>query len=622
MNSTRCFVVAVAVLGVMIPVHAQDVQPPSDLASLYSTIKAQEANFPLPNTTETVTVGTLDLTNVDSAKPRFRFAIPTYNDGSFHVVFVPIPPGEDVVNHQTAFALHVPNVGGQVTVANILHLNIRFAITVGGTIWRASGSSSVTLQLGSQVRTVPPTATEVVFEDVTSTSPSLAIAVNGALITNGQPQPLPIQGLLPVRIDWRTVGAGAVTIPVLPVAIIYAPVVDAQKKNQASSAQSTSVGNTTTIGFTTQNSTSVPIDSQFQTVSDVAKGMNALGGLLKLTGIPIATTIGGALSYVSSGLGTSSATQTNSTAVTSQHALAVTNTGLLSQTALSSQGGPGVGDIITYYYNARVLWYSENGRMTLAMLGFDGLAQPTVQQLKTALIDLQTQPTGTKHAQWKADSSAIESLLQLDPFVAGGAAAVLLPPRFVDVSHGAVEMGGGTMNYTATHTVTSTDLSTRVNTITKVENDNTGFLSFLGLGVTQTQGLQSQISQSNSSQDSTTKTVSQQYTLNGNGNEYYSCEVYFDAVFGSFAFRDVTSFQGASAISGIVTNGAGEGLPDVPVVVTAGSRTFLTHSDAHGTFKLRLPGVAAGHLELASEKATGQVEYLGMPLTNVKLERP
>jgi hypothetical protein len=622
MGFRRTFAFILTSVMAITRLEAQPVQPPTPLASLYDTIKAQEANFPLPDTSATVTIGTLDLTKIDNAKPVFRYAVPTYTDGSFHIVFVPIPPGEDVVNHQTAFAEHVPNVGAQVTVANILHLGIRIALQTGGSIWRNSPAASVTVQLGSQAKTVPPTATEVIFDDVTSTSPPLAISINGALLANGHPEPLPIPGLLPVKIDWRTVGAGAVTIPVLPVSIVYAPVVDAQKRNQASSAQSTTIGNTTTIGFTMQNSTAVPVDAQFQTVSDLVKVMNPLGSALKLTGNSVASTVGGALSFIASGLGSSSATQSSSASVTSQHSVAITNSGLVSQTALASQGGPGVGDIITYYFNARVLWYSENGKMSLAILGFDGSAQPTAQQLRNALAELSMQPAGTKHPVWKADAAGIESLLRLDPFVAGGSAAVLTPPRFVDVSHGAVEIGGGTQTFTATHTITSTDLATKVNTTTTVENDTAGFLSFLGLGVTQTQTLQSQVSQSNSSQDSTAKTVTQQYTLNGNGNEYYSCEVYFDVVFGAFAFRDVSAIRAQPALTGIVTNGAGQPLPDSPIAVTAGNRTFVGRSDADGKFTLRLPGLASGHLELRSDTGTAQAEFQGVPLTDLRIERP
>src|SRR5580693_9535482 len=119
-------------------------QPPSDLQTLFDSIKAQEANFPLPSTTATITAGTLDLTNIDNGKPVFSFAIPTYQDGSYYTIYRPISPEEqkDFPNHQTAIAIHIMNQGAQVSVANILHLNLRFEIKPGGAHWSAQAEAS------------------------------------------------------------------------------------------------------------------------------------------------------------------------------------------------------------------------------------------------------------------------------------------------------------------------------------------------------------------------------------------------------------------------------------------------------------------------------------------------
>jgi hypothetical protein len=606
---------------------AQPQQPPSDLANLFSTIQAQEASFPLPNTSATITIGTLDLTpigKIGHVKPTFTFSVPTYPDGSYYTIY------ESSVSDdfprvgrgiQPARAVHISNMGAQVSVANILHLSLRFAIKPAVGQWSTLASSSVTFQLGSQIKSVQATATEVIFEDVSEISPALSIIVNGYLTLNGQPEPYQIPGLLAVKIDWKTIGVGAITIPVLPVSIIYAPVVDAQKKNQASGAKSITTGNTTTVSFTTQNSRTVPVDSQFQKASDIAKDMAVLGGILKASKNATASAIGTGLTVISSALGSSSATQNTSTTVTSQHSLAISDSESLSQTALASQGGPGSGDLIAYYRNARILWYSQDGKMSLVLLGADGLAQPTAQQLKNVLEDLKTKPPGTKDPQWQVDAGAIESLLRLDPFVAGGPSAILLPPRFVDVSHMIIEVGGGQQSVSAMHTISTADVETAANSTTNVENDSAGFLSFLGIGVTQNQVLQSQISQSSSAQAANGQTFSQQYTLNGNGNEYYSCEVYFDVVFGTFAFRDMTAMNQQPALSGTLTDKDGKVIPSSTVIVTMGNRRFSTNSDSLGQFSLNLPGIKSGHLKLISDTAEAQVEYNGTPIRNVSLQR-
>jgi len=513
------------------------------------------------------------------------------------------------------------NEGAQVSVANILHLSLRFAISPVNPAWSALPTSSITFQLGSQIQTVKPSATEVIFNDITVTSSSLSIAINGGVLVNGQPRPLPVMGLLPVKVDTSIIGVGAMTLPVLPVSIVYAPVVDAQKKNSATIAQGSSSGNTTTVTFITTNSQTNPIPTSFQSVSDFAKDMTALSGVLKLFKDPIVNGIGNALGIAGSALGSSSATQTNSTMVTSQHSLAVTASASLAQTAYSSQGGPGVGDLITYYYNARVVWYSKNGVMSLAVLGQDGINQTTAQQLKTALEGLQGKPAGTQDPNVHCDAAAIQSLLDLDPFVAGGSSAVLAGPRFVDISQGAIEIGAGSQTYTASHSLTKTDMTGIARSTTDVENDSAGFLSFLGLGVPQTQTLQSQLTQTTAAQTSTGQTFTQTYTFYGDGNEYYSSEVYFDVVFGSFAFRDVTPPSSQSKVSGTVSDASGKPLKNAAVKAIIGKRTFVTSTDSTGHFSLRLPGAQPGPLRVASDSAEMELEFTGMPLKELNVNK-
>jgi len=256
--------------------------------------------------------------------------------------------------------------------------------------------------------------------------------------------------------------------------------------------------------------------------------------------------------------------------------------------------------------------------MSLAVLGFDGMVQPAVKQLKQALVSLQGQPPGAPDPSMHLDAEALTALLNLDPFVAGGPAALLLPPRFVDISHGALEIGGGVQTYNASHTITTTDVSSTVNTTTKVENDSAGLLGFLGIGVTDAQTLQSQVSQSSSAQSSVGETFSQEYILNGDRNGFYACEVYFDVTFGAFAFRDVSAINAEPAVSGVMQDQNGKPLSDVPIRVAAGNRTFLTKSDSAGQFKLFLPGIQSAHLNLSAQGEDAQIEYRAAPIKDLR----
>jgi len=109
---------------------------------------------------------------------------------------------------------------GSLTVANIVHLNFVFAIEG----WEKSAKGvTLTIGLGSQSQTVSRVISQVTFNNVAQTEPPLSVTLNGAVFANNAPISVAAPGVLPLKITWSRVGAGAITIPVLPVSIVYAP---------------------------------------------------------------------------------------------------------------------------------------------------------------------------------------------------------------------------------------------------------------------------------------------------------------------------------------------------------------------------------------------------------------
>jgi hypothetical protein len=611
-------------------VKAQPVPPPGPLAELYNSIKAQESNFPLPNTDQTITVGTLDLTMAraepftPAIRPKLKYAVPVYEDGTFYIQSAPIPLSEQADHRSTIWHQQVKNQGGLITIANIRHLNIKFFISNWSFV---PDGGSVSFQLGSSDTpvTVKKGTQEVIFNNVSLTNPAISIAVNGISFVNGHSKPYKVEGLLAIKIDWKLVGAGIITIPVLPINIVYAPVADSQKKNQAATATSLTSGNVSTFSFSNQNSTSLPIPSSFQTSVDMSKDMSVLGSALSKIPNPYTQAIGAALNTVSGMLGTSTASQTNSMGVTEQHSLAVSSTNSQSQIAMSSAGGPGTGDIILYNYNARVAWYSLNGEMRLAVIGSDGTVQATAGQLKAARKQLIDQHSGKRHPIYFADTAALTTLIHLDPLATLGPTAALLPPRFIDISHGVVHVTGGVSNVSYNYQLSNTDLHTTFTTKMQTETDNAGFLSFLGWGVTTSGTFQTQITQGSSSQTSTSKNFSANYVFNGNGNnENYATEVYFDVVFGAFAFRDVSSAVRSKklmpTISGIVMQKDRRPKFNQKLNFISGNHTCTTTSDKNGKFSLYLPELKLGLITLVTGSTTQQFQYTGSAIENVQVQ--
>ena len=316
------------------------------------------------------------------------------------------------------------------------------------------------------------------------TSLPLKVEIVGAITVNDQSASLTVPGILPVTVDRLVVGVGAMTIPALPVSIIFAPVVDPQKKNSASLAQSSWVGNSTSLSFSSSNGTTAPTAPNFQGVVDMENDMKVAGAVLSKIPNPIAQGVGVALTTIAGLLGSSTATIQNTSTVTQQHTLSLVSTAAVKQTAFASQGGPGVGDLMYYYRNARVVWYSKNGTMQLALLGDDAAVQLKVGQLSAALKGLQGKPAGTLDPNTHLDAPTISALLALDPFVAGGPGAVLPLPRFVPAMNGPAEVdtAAGQMDVSGTHQITTTDLTTSTHTTTTIHTDSASFLAFLGLG--------------------------------------------------------------------------------------------------------------------------------------------
>jgi hypothetical protein len=611
-------VVPLLLITMPISLMAQS-QDSTSLSGLYNAIKAQQVNFPLPKKVETITVGTVDLSygkpgDIPRKVPSFDFSVERYTDGSSYKVYRQIAPTPDFPEF-TSMTQDVPNMGGTVTAANILQLNMRIAIIN----WdQFPIGSTVVFKLGSQTQTVQKGATEVIFQNVTDTSPAFSITINGYQIVKSIFEPFIIKGLLPFYIKWQTVGAGVITIPVLPASIIYAPIADQQQTNVAGNTTSNPPGTSTSISFSIQNGTTNAVPSSFQNLNDIRKRMGFIGsGLIKSPDSTIIG-IGTALNSISSRLAPYAATQNTSIAVNQQNMLTIRNASSATQAASSDPGGPGSGDLISYYYNARVLWYSENGVMGLVLLGVDGFSQATVSQLKAVLLTLKNQSPGAKDAQWHLNSASINSLLTLDPFTNGGPRSIPDPSRFIDISQATIQTSGQTFQRTFNYTVSTFNANSTAKTVTDIENDNPGFASFLGLGLTADQTIQSQIGQSASLQNSSGQALSQPFTFNGDGNEVYSCRVYYDVIFGTFAFRDVSP-QNPIEVSGTYYDNSHEAVPDAIITLKSGNSVFSTNTDNKGHFKFSLTNSNIGTLDLSANNAEVKVEFAGKPVKRVKL---
>ncbi|OCX51135.1 hypothetical protein BEL04_20715 [Mucilaginibacter sp. PPCGB 2223] len=566
---------------------------------LITKIQSQEIKFPFPQKDTTVRVGEI---NINNNNPVINYAMPV--EHSDHIV----SPGSRESSRD--LGLPGPNrtvIIDQRDITNIYRVvnanrNLRVALRFTIRNW-VSAANTLTLTVGSQTKTVHNGESEILFNNVLDVNAYVTCYTNGnvpprrsSLLESWQ------QTNNILKINWHVAGAGIVTLPVLPVKIVYAPVVDSKKLNTSSISNSTLQGYSSSFQISSVNSTTTPISTGFTTLSGIQKDLGDLSKAFSLIDDPDVKAAGAALNTVNGlltdALGSQAINQTVSNSVTNQQTYAVSSSETETMQAKASNGGPGDGDVICFYTDVKLLWCQVGGKMEFVLLGYNPtLKTPSAWQLKAALGGLVNRPPGARDAQWNLDARSIASLLALDPFTGpNGAQTQLDPARFsiahkLDGSQASFQNGGVDETETVSHQVTASDLQSTVISSSTIEVDKPGFLSFLGLGETGDRTIQSTFSKSASVQLTNGQSIVQSFTLHGDGlMDHYYCEVYFDNVFGTFAFRDnSTELSTANSVAGTVENTAGRRLSNASVRLNAGLQSFWTTTDSNGHFQFRLP---------------------------------
>lgn len=369
--------------------------------------------------------------------------------------------------------------------------------------------------------------------------------------------------------------AGVFTMPALPTAIVYAPPLGPEGKNSASYTSSTTITSKISTTVTDSNSTKTAMAFSKQDFFDKLVGFSgditgfatsvaSLGatstpGILTQVGsflLGSKSSGGSALNDVKaigSGLklvqdiidGFNPSNTTSDTTLTStaqENDLQTTDTTSLTF-ATAPTFGPGEGDQFGILFNVLVAWAITGNELGFTVLGYDGDRQYPAHTLE---LDLKTLASGAPVSQTitKLDAATIENLLSLDPLVQNSTTPVLDPSRFV-LNDPATIGGSGTATtgspYTVTHTVTSTDSTTRNQVNTTITDYKPGWLGAL-FGASPNTATESQMSMSysNGTQQSQTYTVTSTVLLFADADHANMLEVHFDTLFGTFLYLPYT----------------------------------------------------------------------------------
>jgi hypothetical protein len=324
------------------------------------------------------------------------------------------------------------------------------------------------------------------------------------------------------------IGAGAFTIPALPVAVVYDPPQDPTHSNSVVFTRTQSVA--TTLGLSVRKSTSTTAPAVNPTFAALGNFQQALTGASAFAKAAHNDVIASVLDTINSKLGSAQRNVTTAEDNTStvRRSFTFSEARGCSLDAGQPHLGPGHSDIVVYLRNVRVVWFDDGTNTKLLVLGTGPRDCVTIDQLRSGVADL--------------DPRAAAGLIALDPFAGpfGPRAPLATDPRYVGLE--GIGLLPGILNR-AIYTQQLLVENSHVETSTRVVTDDlsAGLLSIIGIGPSETQQVSSTLAVTTSADTTESTTVSTELTartlVDGVRTEL---AVFFDRSFGTVAFQDAT----------------------------------------------------------------------------------
>jgi len=396
----------------------------------------------------------------------------------------------------------------------------------------------------------------------------------------------------------RIVGAGAFSIPVLPLSIIYAPPADAAGLSKAVYETSESVGTTTSLLFSNEASSSKPsLPPRLSSLKNLQSAMNGLSALFGESEDPTMQGLSQALGKIAAGIGTISGTVTTGTVDEDSHSLTITESRSQTLYAETKNGGPGAGDAIHYLRDAKFAWLMADGELQISLLGASNASYPAAYLIANASDPSKTQ----------LSPELVQQLLSLDPFVAGGSMTHLPADRFEDMNSlvgGPFEYGGGqTLSRAYEQTFATTDTRAHTSYTSHAQDFEPGWLSML-FGA-EAEGLKTTLSVTQAAGTSHTETQSFRWDLHSGTNERFVVSMWRDRIFGTYAFTQ-EPVSATARIKGVAKGADGLPLKQQRVQLQTPGKIYSTITDEAGRFAFFAQSIVPGKATLLIPNQTPQ----------------
>ncbi|HUZ00276.1 MAG TPA: hypothetical protein VMU89_07990 [Thermomicrobiaceae bacterium] len=497
----------------------------------YDAIKRLEADgqLILPEPVATVLVGTFD-----AAARTFHYAIPTGfvtmsepPVGGTGPVGKPVPPVRIRVGVVTANAVDL------LLQFQVVNPQGPLAVTVEGfsPVSAAPGQTSVTVDVGRWTSTVSEGQTSLLTVSLHSGTASSATVLE--------------------VVRPPVIGAGAFTVPALPIALVYAPPPGTQNKNYAEyaslAATSTKIATTVTSSNVSKTATAYTTQDYVGKISGLVTSLISFGSSFGGTGDTAkgwSTGIAAGLNVLAGVLNDTSTSDSSTLTTTAEHDLVTTDTN--TGTFGTPVGlGPGVGDRFVYLRNVRFVWLVADGEIGFTVLGDDGIRAFAAQELAADLRALTPPSTLSAGPTTNLDAATLQMLLALDPLV-GNPGATLSPPRFAQNDPASAGGSGSDPSgdtFSVSHEVTATDIDTQVNIATNITDYKPGWLNSLFGGTHATEHQLTTTYASSSQVSIDQKVTATVHFYAAPTDPPYLVGLYVDRLFRTFVFTPWTAGQ-------------------------------------------------------------------------------
>ncbi len=429
------------------------------------------------------------------------------------------------------------------------------------------------------------------------------------------------------------IGAGAFTIPVLPVAVIYEPPPDQQKKSHAMYSTTKYIGTTTEVSFGTEKASTRPVKPQrFVSTAQMVDALKSASKLLQTTAdaakiggfaskIPYISETVMALNLIANALGKVESAETKGYASASGTSLTLMYSEKVTYDTGPNDGGPGFGDVILYLKNAKFLWLFNGQELKLTLLGCEGngVKEIGIRYLRENLRD--KTKTGL-------DYEAGLALLKLDPFgdPSLGNKTVeninkVEPNRYE--FRGTVDMRGVGGRQTATFIkeFRQEEWASAKEFTTRMDDYRKGWLGFLGIGVTTDETVKFTMWRQNYEKTKSGERAEVALEFNCSQDEIYIVDVYYDRIFGTFAFERGQAAQMAM-LTGTVTWPDGKPMSGKTITLVIANKPIVTATNKEGRFEFYSSRIRGGTASLVVDnKVYRKVDLsLGKPISGINIQ--